>query len=178
ILAGDALLSFAFHLLLEESGKDKRHLEAAKLLSRAAGAEGMVAGQSADLMCEGASADEEQLRFIYEHKTGKLIQAPVAMAACLAGKCQAEMSSFGADLGVLFQLTDDILDVKGENSAMGKTLGKDEAEEKLTCVRLFGLERSEQLADEYANKCLSALKNVEHADFLRELVTFVRTRNH
>ena len=178
ILAGDALLSFAFHLLLGECGRSERHLEAARLLSKAAGAEGMVAGQSADLMCEGKDADADELRFIYENKTGKLIQAPVGMAAILAGKYTDEMLSFGRDLGVLFQLTDDILDVKGETAAMGKTLGKDAQEEKLTCVRLFGLDQSEKLADEYAEKCLAALQNVEHAEFLRELVTFTRTRNH
>ncbi len=178
ILAGDALLSYAFQLLLVESGKSDRHLRAALALSRAAGAEGMVAGQSADLLSEGKEAERDTLSFIYEHKTGKLVQAPLVMAAMLAGKNEAQMREYGKNLGILFQITDDILDVKGENSAMGKTLGKDEKAEKLTCVRLYGAKRSEQLADECAANCLVALDRMENADFLREFVHFVRNRNH
>lgn len=177
ILAGDALLSLAFSILLKESEKDKEHLHAAQYLSDSAGAGGMIAGQSADLFFEGKSVGEEQLNFIYEHKTAKLIQAPLVMAAILANRFQTEMASFGKNLGFLFQLTDDILDQKGDREKMGKTLGKDDIEDKLTCIKLYGMEQSELLADRYAGRCLEALSNVPNAKFLREFVSFVRDRD-
>ncbi len=177
ILAGDALLSLAFSILLKESEKDKEHLYAAQYLSDSAGAGGMIAGQSADLLFEGKSVGEEQLNFIYEHKTAKLIQAPLVMAAILANRCQTEMASFGKNLGFLFQLTDDILDQKGDRKKMGKTLGKDDVEDKPTCIKLYGMEQSELLADRYAGKCLETLVNVPNAKFLREFVSFVRDRD-
>lgn len=178
ILAGDALLSLAFDLLLKNC--DGRRLHAARALSHAAGAEGMVAGQSADLLHTGdPAAGEAELTFIYANKTGKLITAPLVMAAEIAGRNQEEMRAFGAALGTLFQLTDDILDVKGESARMGKTLGKDEKENKLTCVRVYGLERAEALADECAEKCLSVLDKISgDTDFLRHFVAMVRTRNN
>lgn len=177
VLAGDALLSYAFSLLLEEAGRDGRHLQAAREISDAAGAAGMIAGQSADLLYEGAGGGEEELFFVYRHKTGKLIAAPVVAAAILAGRGEEAMRSYGESLGVLFQLTDDILDVKGEALKMGKPLGKDREEDKLTCVKVFGMEKSERLADEYAEKCRAAAESL-NTDFLAEFATFVRTRNH
>ena len=178
ILAGDALLSLAFDLLLKNC--EGRNLNAARALSFAAGAEGMVAGQSADLLyTDDPAAGERELKFIYANKTGKLITAPLVMAAEIAGKNREEMLKFGEALGRLFQLTDDILDVKGEAKSMGKTLGKDEKENKLTCVRVYGLEKSERLADECADKCISALDKVAgDTRFLKDFVTMVRTRNH
>lgn len=180
ILAGDALLSYAFDLLLSVCGRGEKHLAAARELSSAAGAGGMISGQSADLMYTGKTGGREELEYIYRNKTGKLIAAPVVMGTILAEKEVAPMRAFGDSLGTLFQLTDDILDVKGEEQAMGKTLGKDEEEDKLTCVKVFGMEQSERLADEYAEKCRSCLNEAKGADtaFLTELIDMVRNRNH
>lgn len=177
ILAGDALLSYAFDLLLS-SCASARHLEAAKELSRAAGAEGMIAGQSADLLYSGKSGGEAELDFIYRNKTGKLLVAPVVMAGILAGGEVDKLREFGKALGYLFQLTDDILDVKGDEQAMGKTLGKDEKEDKLTAIKVFGLDCSEELAKEYAEKCgrlLDELKGID-ISFLKNLTEFVLKR--
>ena len=179
ILAGDALLSTACSKLLKEAGKDERHLRAARLLMDAAGASGMIAGQSADLFYTGKEGDEDALRFIYEHKTGKLITAPVVMAAILAGEGEAELERYGDMLGLLFQLTDDLLDEKGESAKMGKTLGKDREEGKLTCVRVFGMSSSEILADKVAAKCRTALEPLgKDVSFLNELVGIVRGRDN
>ncbi len=178
ILAGDALLSEAFTLAMT-AAKDEPHRRAGEILSRAAGAEGMVAGQFMDLACENdRAAGEGELAFIYENKTAQLIRAPLMMASAIAGKDEAPMKEFGTALGVLFQMTDDILDVKGESVKMGKTLGKDEEENKLTCVRIYGLAEAERRADELARRCRESLTYVEgETKFFAELVTYVRERD-
>ncbi len=179
ILAGDALLSYAFDCLLA-SCTDLRHIKAAKELSRAAGAEGMIAGQSADLFYAGKEAGEEELSFIYRNKTGKLLAAPIVMAGIRADAEVEKLREFGEALGCLFQLTDDLLDVKGDAGVMGKTLGKDAKEDKLTCVKIFGLERSEKLAEEYAEKCLKILSGLQgdNTAFLKSLTEFVLKRTN
>lgn len=179
ILAGDALLSEACVLMLRESARSERHLAAATRLSRAAGAEGMVGGQSADLLYTAKQGGERELRFIYEHKSGELISAPVVMAALLAGAETGAAEEFGKELGILFQLTDDILDEKGESAKMGKTLGKDRETGKLTCVKVYGLRESELLADRSAAKCRAALKKLGgKGDFLEDLIGLVRSRDN
>lgn len=178
ILAGDALLSAAFDLLLSECGRGEKYRRAAQILSECAGAKGMIAGQSADILYSGKNAGQDELRFIYENKTGKLFLAPLFMAATLAGKYEAELAEYGKSLGILFQLTDDILDENGQSETLGKTAGKDREEDKLTCVKVFGMERAEELADEYAEKCVSALEHVENNEFLIKAVQVVRERNH
>ncbi len=179
ILAGDALLSYAFDLLFKASERDKKHLAAAQVLSRAAGADGMIAGQSADLLWSGKEGGERELFFIYENKTGKLLTAPLEMAAILGDGNVAAATEFGKDLGILFQMTDDLLDEKGSSARMGKTLGKDKLEKKLTCVHVFGMETSEKLADEYAEKCLGTIKAfTENSSFFEGIVSLVRNRDH
>ena len=179
ILAGDALLSEAF-VLSVAAAKDGPHRRAAELLAHAAGAEGMVAGQFLDLACErNENAGEEELSFIYENKTAQLIRAPLMMAAAIAERNEAPMKEFGTALGILFQMTDDILDVKGEGGKMGKTLGKDEQENKLTCVRIYGLSEAERRADALVDRCRTALSKADaDMSFFLELVTYVRERDH
>jgi len=180
ILAGDALLSEACSIALSESGRGETHRLAAKWLIDAAGAGGMIAGQSADILYENSDdSGEDALQFIYANKTGKLIAAPLVMAAILTGMNFTEMCAFGAELGVLFQMTDDILDVKGKSEDLGKTVGKDSAENKLTCVKLYGLKSAELRADLVAERCEAQLEGIaEDVSFLRQLVRFVRTRTH
>ncbi len=178
ILAGDALLSEGMCLLLKEGKKSERHLRAAQYLADAAGAKGMIAGQSADLLYTGKTGGEEELGFIYAHKTGKLITAPIVMAAILCGGDEEKAEKFGEALGTLFQLTDDILDVKGESAKMGKTLGKDREEDKLTCVKVYGMERAELLADRTAANCHAHLRALGGDGFLASLVDLVRTRDN
>ena len=177
ILAGDGLLSYSFDLLLKECSRGEAHLQAARELSFAAGIEGMVAGQSADLLCTNRDEGEDTLRFIHENKTGRMITAPLVMAGTLARKNVEELRDFGEKLGLLFQITDDILDEKGGN--MGKTLGKDSAEGKLTAVKVYGMCRAETLADTLAKECITALSLMEFdTSFLEGVVGLVRGRNH
>lgn len=180
ILAGDGLLSYAFELLLAQCAKGRKYLNAAKTLCTAAGIQGLVAGQSADLSYSGSAAGafgKDELLRLQQDKTAKLIAAPLVMAANLAGKYEAEFETFGLLLGSLFQITDDILDVIGEEQTMGKTLGKDEKSGKLTVVSVLGLEGAQALADERYHACLSVLDGIQvDASFLRELVKNIRER--
>ena len=177
LLAGDALLSLAFDLALAECGRDEAHLQAARALSFAAGAEGMVSGQSADLFYEGKEAGEEELAVVVERKTARLIAAPVEMAALLAGRDRTCARTYGNALGALFQITDDLLDVKGDEGRLGKTPGKDSAEQKLTYIKVYGREGAERLADEKAAEAERALAGFgEKTQFLRKLVAAVRGR--
>lgn len=179
ILAGDALLNEAFTLLLQ-GAIDEPHRKSAEFLSRCAGADGMIGGQSLDLLCEKATdVGETELLTIYLKKTGKLIVAPLVMAAELAGVSVTSFQNFGENLGILFQLTDDLLDAKGDSNAMGKTTGKDLTQGKLTCAKVYGLEQSIRLVDRYVDCCHACLSDMSYdTDFLENIVQFVRTRNN
>ncbi len=182
ILAGDALLNAAYSILFRESMRGSKELCAASYLCDAAGADGMIAGQSADLLYSNFQGDfegreGEYLRFIYENKTAKLITAPLVMAAILAEYPIWEIEQFGNCLGNLFQLVDDILDVVGEKEQLGKTTGKDEAENKLTSVKLYGLQECEFHADMLAEKCHGILDGIKgDVSFLHSFVDMLRHR--
>ena len=179
ILAGDALLNAAYDLCFAQCFKGEKYVRASKYLCEAAGENGMIAGQSADVLwANKTDFTEEELRFIYKYKTGKLIVAPLAIASILADdRGFLELEAFGRSLGRLFQLTDDILDVTGDFGQLGKTVGKDKDEGKLTCVRLYGLEKAQIEADLCADDCLLSLERLD-ADtaFLKDLVHVVRER--
>ncbi|MBQ8685106.1 MAG: polyprenyl synthetase family protein [Clostridia bacterium] len=181
ILAGDGLLNEAYALCFNESMKGEKYALAAKFLNECAGVYGMIAGQSADMQFSqsGKEVTEEELAYIYEHKTGKLLLAPVVIAGILSGnKYYLSLERFGKLLGKLFQMTDDILDVTGNFDELGKSVGKDEEENKLTCVRLYGLEGAKIRADMCAADCHAVLEGVEgDTSFLHDLVDFVRTRS-
>lgn len=179
ILAGDALLNTAYNLCFKQCFKGERFVRAADYICEASGEAGMIAGQSADILFSGKKDyTEEDVRFIYRHKTGKLLCASLAVASILAdNRYFLELENFGESIGLLFQFTDDILDVTGNFEELGKTLGKDEAEEKPTFVKLNGLKQTEIEADLCVDSCLYALDGIDaDAEFLKELVFFVRNR--
>lgn len=165
ILAGDGLLSWAFELLIGEAARGERSLEAAKILTHAAGVYGMVAGQSADLLW--SSGGEQELEFLYANKTGRMIAAPLEMASALAGdEDRAAWTRFGEMLGKLFQLTDDLLDA-----------GCGEDEDRLTAPKVYGLERAEKLADECAGECIKILHEIRgDTGFFEGIVGLIRSR--
>ncbi len=182
ILAGDALLNEAYAICFDQSMKGEKYALAAKFLNECAGIYGMIAGQSADLWYSEQCRDisEEDLGYIYEHKTGKLLLAPIVIASILSdNKSYLSLESFGRLLGKLFQMTDDILDVTGDTALLGKTIGKDEKENKLTCVKLYGLEGAKIRADMCAQDCLAVLEGVDgDVSFLKALVTYVLKRSN
>lgn len=181
ILAGDALLNEGLTLAIGQALKGRSFAQAALFLSECAGAGGMIAGQSEDLLCSKSdSFSERELSFVDSHKTGKLLLAPIVIPAILCDYDDIDtLKAFGEKLGKLFQWTDDILDEEGSFEKMGKTLGKDKNDKKLTCVSLFGLQGAKERADECKEECLSLLSSLKSdASFLREMVVFVRERNH
>ena len=179
LLAGDGLLNTAYAVLFEKCKEDKLYVDAAAFICGCAGVHGMIAGQSADLMCaEKGIKDEEMLDFIVSNKTGKLISAAAASPAVIAGgKYFLELRQFGEDLGKLFQLTDDVLDEEGSLATLGKSAGKDRSENKLTYVTFYGIDQCRVYADIICSKCLGILEGIEgETAFLGDLVYHVRYR--
>ena len=168
ILAGDALLNFAFETALNKPNFDKNDLEAIKLLANFAGYSGMIAGQVLDLQNEKTSTlSKETLYDIYLNKTAKLIMAPILIASIIAQKKHYDkLYEYGYNLGVTFQIIDDILDEEGDFNQLGKSLHKDIQNGKLTAVSVFGLEGAKQKAKEHYEKCINAIIDIENNDLL------------
>ncbi len=180
VLAGDGLLNTAYSLLLKECKNGSDYISASEFVCDSAGIYGMIAGQSADLMHENdKSYNEATLDFIYENKTGKLITASVVVPSILCGgRCYSELKAFGRDLGLLFQITDDILDVEGNFNELGKSIGKDGEEGKYTSVGVYGLDGAKLRADVLAQRCRALLEGIDgDGEFLSKFVDFVRTRS-
>jgi geranylgeranyl diphosphate synthase, type II len=181
ILAGDALYAEAFRLVLtEQRGEPARVLAAMRELAAATGAEGMVGGQYLDV-ADTAPTSHEGLRRLHELKTGRLIGASVECVLVLGEATQPATiayRSFAAELGVLFQIVDDILDVTGTDAALGKPQGSDERLGKRTYVSEFGLERARGLAAESHEKARAALAEAapEGATELEQITDFIYTR--
>ncbi len=184
ILTGDALLTLAFELLFSQGAELASTLLSTlgRELAVAAGWRGMVGGQVADLEAEGNPVSEEELNFIHQHKTGALLRWSVRAGAMLGGASAEELQSLTAyaeSLGLLFQVTDDILDVEGESEKLGKEVGSDVALDKATFPALFGLEASRRLADREAKKAHQSLQVFgARAELLSRLVFFVRHRDY
>ena len=158
ILAGDALFAEAVRLFCEQPGEPGRVLAALRELSAATGVDGMVGGQYVDMTVE--ERDAELLRTMHSLKTGRLIAASVDVVPILEGASEPETipyRRFASELGVLFQIVDDILDVTGSAETLGKPRGTDERHGKVTYVSLFGLEQARQLAGESHAKAVRAL---------------------
>jgi geranylgeranyl diphosphate synthase, type II len=178
ILAGDGLYAEAFVLLLgRQQGEPQHVLEAIRELAVATGVQGMVGGQYIDI--SGAS----DLRRLHELKTGRLIGASVGCVLLLADRPQTATlayRSFAAELGVLFQIVDDILDVTGTDDALGKPRGSDERQGKRTYVSEFGLERARELAAESHRKARAALAQAsaqgDSTQELEQITDFIVTR--
>jgi len=169
LLAGDALQALAFELLTpdELAVPASRQACLCRLLARAAGCAGMAGGQAIDLASVGKPLTEDQLRQMHQLKTGALLQASVMMgAACGDASAQAlqALQAFGAAVGLAFQVVDDILDVTADSVTLGKTAGKDQAQDKPTYVSLMGLERAHAYAQTLYEQALLALASSGLAD--------------
>jgi geranylgeranyl diphosphate synthase type II len=178
ILAGDALLTLAFETIgaapVDAALRVKMLTEVAK---SAGTVNGMVGGQVADLEAEGKGAGPETLEYIHRAKTAALIRASVTAGAICSGAGDedvARLRHFGETIGWAFQVTDDILDVEESSAALGKTAGKDIAQQKATYPSVFGLERSHQIANELSSQAIADLAPYgERAARLREIAEFL-----
>jgi len=188
ILAGDGLLTEAFALMSREPrdpGAAPRKLRAICVVAEAAGACGMVGGQAVDLEAAGtgASFDGDGLRAMHARKTGALIRASAAAGAVMAGASDAQIEAierFASELGLAFQIVDDILDVEGASADLGKTAGKDAAAGKPTYPALYGLEESRRMAGECVDRALAALDTQPglRDGHLPGIAQWVTTRSH
>jgi geranylgeranyl diphosphate synthase type II len=179
ILAGDGLFAEAMRLFCEQAGNPAQVLAALRELAGATGVDGMVGGQYVDVV--GADADADGLRALHALKTGRLIAASVGVVLQLEGVSERERMPyrrFADELGVLFQIVDDILDVTESDEQLGKPHGSDERHGKLTYVSLFGLDRARELAAESHAKATAALSEAGgETEDLRRVADYIFTRN-
>jgi geranylgeranyl diphosphate synthase, type II len=181
ILAGDALLTLAFATLAQSRFDYKLRVEMATDLSGSAGTVlGMIGGQVADLEAEGKRVSPEMVEYIHRSKTAALIRSSVALGAICAGadiEDTARMRRFGEAVGWAFQVIDDILDVEESSAALGKTAGKDAAQQKATYPAVHGLDRSHQIAADLAAKAIAELAPYsDRAARLREITEYLLQR--
>jgi geranylgeranyl diphosphate synthase type II len=184
ILAGDALLTHAFELLsgspLTERFPADLLLRVSSRLARAAGSFGMIGGQVVDIASEGQQVELAVLEYIHRHKTGALIEAAVTIGGLLGGGNMTQVQAledYGHHVGWAFQITDDILDVEGDVELLGKEVGRDAQQEKVTYPALLGVETSRQRAIELMQKGISALAVFGHnAERLRQIAQYVVVR--
>jgi farnesyl diphosphate synthase len=182
VLAGDALLTFAFELLADPATHPDPRVRAALVLclARASGAHGMVGGQMLDLVSENAAVDETRITRLQQLKTGALIAASCELGALMGHASPDAMHAvmaYAKDLGLAFQIADDLLDVTGDADQMGKAVGKDAGLGKATFVALLGLERAKRQADLLASQASGHLELFgARADVLRAAASFVVER--
>jgi len=189
ILAGDGLLTHAFALTTAHAMKYPEHaaahLRAIRAVADAAGMEGMVAGQSLDVYCEKHGTDPEdekgQLNYIHLNKTAAMIRGALLAGAELGDPDEQQRKAFalyGEKLGVAFQVADDILDAVSTTEEMGKTVGKDEAEGKLTYVALYGVEASKQHLARLTDEAIAAIRPVDKDGFFEQLALDMLSRKN
>ena len=184
LLAGDALQALAFELLTPDDETISAAMQArlCRLLARAAGHEGMAGGQAIDLASVGLALTEPQLREMHRRKTGALLEGSVMMGA-MCGEATAPAADalrvYGAAVGLAFQVVDDILDVTADSATLGKTAGKDAAQDKPTFVSLLGLERSRAYARDLLARAHAALERsgLANTQSLRALADMVVSRD-
>ncbi|HKD51741.1 MAG TPA: farnesyl diphosphate synthase [Candidatus Acidoferrum sp.] len=181
ILAGDGLLTLAFETIAATPVPAERRVAMLSEIGGAAGTvNGMVGGQVADIEAERKPVDRKMLEYIHRSKTAALIRASVTAGAICAGAPPddvARLRRFGEAIGWAFQVTDDILDVEESSAALGKTAGKDLAQQKATYPAMYGLERSHQIARELATKAIDELSPyAERAARLREIAEYLVLR--
>lgn len=186
ILAGDGLQSLAFEALCRPAHNPTDptlRLRMLACLARAAGPTGMVGGQAIDLQAVGRTLDQAALERMHRHKTGALIEASVLLGALASGQADdqalAALQRYAQAIGLAFQVQDDILDVEQATEVLGKTQGKDQAQDKPTYPALLGLEAAKSYARQLVDEALSALEGFDgRADRLRQLAEFIVQRQH
>ena len=180
ILAGDGLLNYACETALTafdlEPG-NKNIARALKILAEKAGIYGMIGGQTADVQASGAGLDETQLDFIYRLKTGALLEASMLIGAVLAGATKNEqrlVEGAALDLGMAFQIQDDILDITSTQEVLGKPIGSDAKNEKTTYVTLYGMDQAKEEVESFSKRAVGRLEElVVKNEFLVQLMLYL-----
>ena len=184
ILAGDALLNYAYETACKAFGMDEDiHAVASAMcvLSQKPGINGMIGGQVVDVEMTGKELSKEQLEYVYENKTGALIEASMMIGAILAGADEAKVAAvhkIASDVGMAFQIQDDILDVCGDSALLGKPTLSDEENGKVTYVTIHGIDESRRYVTELSERAVRELEEIGgDNEFLKELVIWLINRD-
>jgi len=186
ILAGDALLNRAYEVMISHIMRNERdfmaYVRAMDVIAASAGVEGMIRGQTLDICSEGCELSKDTLEYMHRCKTGALIRAAVLSGACIGRASEQEykaLEKYAENIGLAFQIKDDIMDVEGSLDRMGKMAGKDAVSGKNTYVSAYGIEKAAQLLDRSVSAAVEALDRFgEEAGFLRDLALFIRDRDN
>lgn len=185
ILAGDALLNNAFEIMIKEAltNPDKSVIKAMQVLGIASGPQGMIGGQVADVLNENKSIDLELLNYIHLHKTSAMIEAAFVIGAILANASEQTVETFrniGKNIGLAFQIQDDLLDVLGNEKTLGKPINSDEKNNKITYVSLKGIDVSYEIVNQQLAEATSSLESFDSdkSKFLLEFIEYLRTRTN
>jgi geranylgeranyl diphosphate synthase type II len=182
ILAGDALLTDAFGIIAKASLKPEILIDIIRELTYACGSEGMVGGQTADIIFEDRKIKGKELLYIHTHKTGALIKASVRIGAIMAEVSPGMLrllTKYGKNIGLAFQIIDDVLDVVGTREELGKSTGTDTTRGKNTYPSVFGLEESKRKAESLIEDSLKTLERFDKkADPLREIAKYILKRRN
>lgn len=183
ILAGDGLLNEAMNIMFRFCCEDSalKNLNACRIISEAAGADGMIGGQVIDMLSENTEIPIEQLYTMHRKKTGALIKASILSGAMIGGAGEADLknlSEYGEKLGLAFQIKDDILDVTGDTETLGKMAKSDIDNRKTTFITEYGLEKCVEMAEKLTQECLDCLKRIDRdTSHLEQITMYLLTRN-
>lgn len=183
ILVGDAQQSLAYEAILSDSHLNaKAQMEALRLLTHAAGPEGMIGGQVLDIESTGQNIPLEQLQQLHEMKTGALIQAALLMGAVSSPRYEVirpGLADLGQKIGLAFQVQDDILDIESTTEQLGKPQGSDEAQAKSTYPKLMGLNEAKAFRDSLIQEAKNRLAQLQiNSPFLENLIQYIAQRDH
>ena len=187
ILAGDALLNYSFETACKafsggsNPAQDARVAKALQVFGKKAGIFGMIGGQVVDVEKTGQALTEEEISFIYELKTCALLEASMMIGAILGGATESELDlaeRMAKNIGMAFQIQDDILDLTGDEKKLGKPVGSDEKNEKTTYVTLHGIEASSMGVKRLSAEAVELAKKINGTEFLCELITYLTVREN
>ena len=181
LLAGDALLTHAFEIIADCALSADAKCQMVSLLAANAGVSGMIGGQVLDLKYEAADPSLQQLLTVHKLKTGALISAACILGCLAADATQAQIaaaSDFAYNLGIAFQIKDDILDITGTSEMLGKPVGSDSSQGKVTYATKVGLEKAQQDVELLTDKALESLRAFDDTDFLQALAQSLISRDH
>lgn len=185
ILAGDSLLNFAYEKLFDflANNPSSNNIKACQIIAKYSGIYGMIGGQVSDVINENEDISIENLEYIHENKTAKLLMASILSAAYLANASTENMEclkDYSYNLGMAFQISDDILDIIGDEQLLGKSTGKDEKSGKNTYPKYFGIEKSKEKLKQYLANAKTSISNMKNFDnnFFIELLNYIAHRKY
>lgn len=185
ILAGDGLLNYAYEIMLRESlskGEPEKYLKAINEIAKASGIYGMIGGQVVDIESEGKSIDMKKLDFIHMNKTAAIIIGCMRAGAIIGGASEEELENvtkYAKNIGLSFQIVDDILDIVGDEAKLGKKVGSDIDNEKSTYPSLIGLEKSKETANKLIAEAKMSIDYInKDSEFLNNLADYIVDREY